>query len=798
MKNSLYKTLIHNAPFAYAYLGALHPDNDAVTDYTFLEINHSFETLVNLSKEKILGKNLSLVFPQFFNEHFSRLLPISFEGGDETFEFYSLVLNRYFKIQVYSPEKFFLYFIFMDITEEKLTDAALIKSKQNYQLLLESAHEGIFVVQDDKFVFANPKIEEITGHTLEELLVMDVFSLIDTDNLDFQSYPDVQETEYVKPYQFSIKTKNKMIKWLEISATDFEWNDRHATLCFLTDITKKKEAEDALRASENRKKQIIKSMDDILIILDFNFIFKEFYTPNLKKLYFKPEDFLGKSFEKTPFPKPAYDIIYSTLKKIRITEKTETIEYYLQIGQKTSWFSAAFTIVNQGKSEKEILVVIRDISKLKESEKEVYLERNLFSEGPVITLVWKYSENWPILRVSSNVQTILGYTPESLTDKSFSYSSIIAPEDVERIDDEVYKNIKNKVDSFEQSYRLRDTKGHYHWFYDFTKIIRDELGNIAEIRGYIFDQSHIKDVEVQLQKERVRLQNIITGTNTGTWEWNIQTGETTFNERWADIIGYTIEELEPITIDTWTKNSHPEDLKKSMDIINKHFYGNLPYYECEVRMKHKNGSWVWVLDRGKVLSFTPEGKPLLMFGTHMDITERKLAEEKIIELSIKDPLTNVYNRRYIFDRLNELKAKYSRHKEDFSIVILDIDHFKAVNDAYGHLAGDFILQEFTQIIGKNIRPFDLLGRYGGEEFIIIMSNCKKKIAANRVEHILKIIRNAKFLYENKSISFTFSAGISDSDDYNFNEVILDKFIDCADKRLYYAKETGRNKIIIRD
>lgn len=798
MKNNLYKNLIQNAPFGYSCIKALCNEKEEIYDFSFVEINHTFETLLLLSQEETINKSLSALFPVFTSAHFPQLVSMAIKGGSENFEFYSPFLNKYFKVQVSSLEKFYLSFFFIDITEEKLADAALIKSRQNYQLLLDSAHEGIFVVQDDKFVFANPKIEEITGHSKTELLHMEIFSFIDTENLDFQSYQEEEDSDYVKPYQFSIKTKDNSVKWLEISATDFEWNDQHATLCFLTDITKRKEAQDALIASENRKKHIIKSMNDILIILDLNFVFKEFYTPSLKKLYFKPEDFLGKNFSELPFPEPAYSTIYNALKKIKITEKAETIEYYLQAKDKISWFSASITMVYQDNSDKEVLIVIRDISKLKESEKEVYLERNLFSQGPVITLVWGYTDNWPIIRVSSNVMDILGYTPEYFTNKDFNYHSIMAPEDVEKIVSEIHKNIENKIDSYEQSYRLLDSKGHYRWFYDFKKIIRDDFGKITEIRGYIFDQSHIKDVEIQLKKERIRLENIITGTNTGTWEWNVQTGETIFNDRWAEIIGYTIEELQPITIETWSKNTHPEDLKRSMDLINKHFYGNLPHYECEVRMKHKNGNWIWVLDRGKVLSFTPEGKPLLMFGTHMDITDRKIFEEKIIELSIKDPLTNIYNRRYIFDRLNELKSKYSRHKEDFSIVILDIDYFKIINDNFGHLAGDYILQEFTKIIGKNIRPFDLLGRYGGEEFIIVMVNCKKKIACNRVEHILKVIRNSSFTYDKKLINFTFSAGISDSDDYNFNEVILDKFIDCADKRLYHAKETGRNKIIIKD
>jgi PAS domain S-box-containing protein len=132
-----------------------------------------------------------------------------------------------------------------------------------------------------------------------------------------------------------------------------------------------------------------------------------------------------------------------------------------------------------------------------------------------------------------------------------------------------------------------------------------------------------------LDIERTRLAGIIAGTDVGTWEWNVQTGEAIFNERWADIIGYTLAELEPISIATWMEYSHPDDLKKSEELLKKYFKGDLDYYECESRMRNKNGSWVWVLDRGKVISRTDDGQPLMMMGTHLDITARKQSEQAL-------------------------------------------------------------------------------------------------------------------------------------------------------------------------
>ena len=158
-------------------------------------------------------------------------------------------------------------------------------------------------------------------------------------------------------------------------------------------------------------------------------------------------------------------------------------------------------------------------------------------------------------------------------------------------------------------------------FYEFEKIA-DDVETMVQQRDI---------VQKELKTERERLTNILEGTNVGTWEWNVQTGKTIFNERWAEIIGYSLGEISPVTINTWTRLTHPDDLKISEELIQRHFSGELPYYECEVRMRHKNGEWVWLLDRGKVAAWTKDGKPLLMMGTHQDITERKRADEALRE-----------------------------------------------------------------------------------------------------------------------------------------------------------------------
>ena len=135
--------------------------------------------------------------------------------------------------------------------------------------------------------------------------------------------------------------------------------------------------------------------------------------------------------------------------------------------------------------------------------------------------------------------------------------------------------------------------------------------------------------ENTLTTERQHLQNILDGTNAGTWQWNIATGETIVNERWAGILGFTQIELAPISIDTWVSLCQPDDFARASEKLNRHFTGELEIYEAELRMRHKDGHWVWVLARGRLISRTANGHPEWMAGTHLDISNSKQANQQL-------------------------------------------------------------------------------------------------------------------------------------------------------------------------
>jgi PAS domain S-box-containing protein len=157
----------------------------------------------------------------------------------------------------------------------------------------------------------------------------------------------------------------------------------------------------------------------------------------------------------------------------------------------------------------------------------------------------------------------------------------------------------------------------------------DESGQLIGLLSIGTDATERRRATEALQMERKRLQWVISGSQSGTWEWNVQTGELVANETWAQMLGRTLTELEPCSDTTWAALVHPDDLGPARQALQHCFEGTTEAYDCEIRMRHRDGHWVWILDRGRICTRDPQGRALLMFGTHTDISGLKRTEEKL-------------------------------------------------------------------------------------------------------------------------------------------------------------------------
>ena len=309
----------------------------------------------------------------------------------------------------------------------------------------------------------------------------------------------------------------------------------------------------------------------------------------------------------------------------------------------------------------------------------------------------------------------------------------------------------------------------------------------------------IEELEIlcgELLKEKeqeAKLDYAWTG-NLGHWYWNIKTNTVTFNLMKATALGYDKSELpEPVPYQFFTDKLHPDDYQNTMDAMLKHLYGKAPVYEVEYRIQAKDGSYKWYYDRGKITRYDKQGKPLFLAGIVFDITKRKEQQMELecknrflAEMSSIDGLTKLRNHRTLMDQLKVEIAIAKMNGGPLSIVFFDVDDFKKINDTKGHVVGDQVLIEIASLIKKNIRETDMAGRYGGEEFLIILPNTNLETAVNAAERIRQAIFSFSFVDD---LKITISGGVSE-----YHGEGLTELIHSADKKLYTAKKNGKNQI----
>jgi len=179
-------------------------------------------------------------------------------------------------------------------------------------------------------------------------------------------------------------------------------------------------------------------------------------------------------------------------------------------------------------------------------------------------------------------------------------------------------------------------------------------------------------------------------------------------------------------------------------------------------------------------------------GIKLALSNIELREE-LREQAIHDPLTGLYNRRYLEDSLARELHHAQRRDTSLCVSMLDIDHFKSVNDAFGHAAGDALLRELGRILHENLRMSDIACRYGGDEFVLILPDSSLDDTRHRVQQILKLVKELRIWHGNQLLeSPTVSAGVVAAHEPNFNER---KILRAADDALYAAKQAGRDRVV---
>ncbi|MFQ5470196.1 MAG: EAL domain-containing protein [Gammaproteobacteria bacterium] len=294
-----------------------------------------------------------------------------------------------------------------------------------------------------------------------------------------------------------------------------------------------------------------------------------------------------------------------------------------------------------------------------------------------------------------------------------------------------------------------------------------------------------KSLALRTAEERHALS--VAGARDGIWDWDFVNNTMYYSTRWKAMLGYRDEDIgsDP---DEWFNRIHPEDLEQLKADIDAHNHGKTAYFENEHRIQTWDSSYRWVHVRG-ISAKDKSGNTTRIAGSQTDITERRMASEKLLHDTLHDTLTGLPNRLYLMRLLpRSIERSLIKNKYQFALLVLDIDRYKIINDSLGHVIGDQLLTSFASRLKECIRPGDVLIRLGGDEFTIFLDHVSGVSGATRVaERILESLK-ASFHVDGHELFLSTSIGIVlSSDDYEAPEDMLRD----ADIAMYQAKLKGK-------
>ena len=452
------------------------------------------------------------------------------------------------------------------------------------------------------------------------------------------------------------------------------------------------------------------------------------------------------------------------------------------------------------------LIILRDITERKENELRLLQLTRAIEQSPTSVMIT--DTDGKISYVNPQLSILTGYAPEEVIGKS---SNIMQSG---QTPNEIYRDMWNSINSgrtWHGEFLNRKKNGELYWEDAVIAPVMDKQGNIINHIAIKVDITQRKKAENALRISEERFRQLVTSAPDAVFGID-ESGIILFaNYEAAKLLGYDEGDLVGKDVEILLK----EGLRE------RHIEHRADYFahpstrsmgaDRELTAQCKDGREIPV-EINLSRSITEKG-PLVI--AHMrDITRRKVAEDSLRnanqqlekqlreieslqaslrEQAVRDPLTQLHNRRFLNEAIEKEFHHADRASESLSVILLDIDHFKAINDTFGHLAGDACLVALARLIEQHIRKSDISCRYGGEEFMLLLPATTAQGAGQYAERLRNLVAGETFMVDEQEIKFTVSIGISS---FPADGVTYKEIVNKADEALYTSKRAGRNRVTI--
>ncbi|TYB91464.1 MAG: PAS domain S-box protein, partial [Kosmotoga sp.] len=771
LSSELAKKLFEEFKYALIILnksGRIKAINSAALKLFRLDKNQALSsTFEDVCVDKEVCEKIKEVLKRNLN-HFKSETSFYLEGKE-----YTLVVDCD-AVKFYNNDNFVVICTFRDISERKRMEINLKESEQRFRELAKTSPFAIMMYQNDKWIYVNTAATEISGYTEEDLLSMDVCW-----NLVHPSYRKIAKERVKarqrgikaeKSYELIITKKDGEDRWIYLSGDTTTWKGKYAGIITAIDITERKQIEQQLRESEKGYRLLFENANDAIFVHDTEGNFLEVNSQAIKRLGYSKQEFLNMS------PADIDDPAYAKKLDERINELLrkgftffETV-HVAKDGRKipTELSSRVF----EYKGKKAILSIARDISERKKAEDA--LKKNeeklkaYFDLAQVITLV---------LDVKGKIQSINKRGCEILQMKE---EDLIGKSWLEFVPEKLHKEVQNVFDDLvsTNSDRFKHFENPVITSTGEKKIVswrntllKDENGNTEGVLSSGIDITQERIIKKETEKYKNVYQVILEMTNLA-----LRTG---WKEEYYDLLlekmvsaipeaekgscvirkdsrfefvascGYDINELAKIEFSveevmSYSKEPNivrlpeirlPDERADKLDNA-----GTKNLNTILVIPLYLNGMAIGVVFLDNFIKEEPFTKSDVelakLFKRHMELLLWKAeTEEKLQYAATHDPLTGVMNRRAFLESGDKQLKLSKRHKRDLSILYIDFDGFKEVNDKYGHDTGDRLLVNICKRIEGVVRASDIFARIGGDEFVILLPETDYKNAKKLVERL---------------------------------------------------------------
>lgn len=401
---------------------------------------------------------------------------------------------------------------------------------------------------------------------------------------------------------------------------------------------------------------------------------------------------------------------------------------------------------------------------------------------------FKNDDDFTFISMSDSFLSMVGYTREEVETLFHNhFMEMILPKDRDALREATRQQLQ-KGREIELEYRLVCKSGQPIWILEKGRLLDDGSGE-ESFFCLLIENTARKQEQEELRLSLERYQIIVDQATDIIFEWDIKKDTLFFSPNWLKKFGYEpicqqISENIPLS-----RNIHPSDMPAFVKIMEDTAAG-VPYSETEFRIKAIGGRYIWCRIRATAL-FDSEHRAIRAVGVITDISNEKRQVQVLLDMAQRDALTGLYNKATI----NLLVERCMEDEEPDgmqALFILDVDYFKAVNDNYGHLAGDSLLSDVAETIRKNIRHGDLAGRIGGDEFLIYLPHVSsRKAAMEKAEKLTAAISMLSPEIGAPPISCSVGVAV-----FSYGELTYQEFYKCADCALYARKKCGRGGVTL--